>query len=65
MRAPVSNVVQNPDGKLIIEIVAAFKLEDCLIAASPHNLQAYPFSHNSAPQPWKLGLILVQDPFRQ
>ena len=34
MRAPVSTVAQNPDGKLIIEIVAAFKLEDCLIAAS-------------------------------
>lgn len=34
MRAPAASVVQNPDSKLVVEIVAAFKLEDCLIAVS-------------------------------
>ena len=48
MRAPVSNIVQNPDGKLIIEIVAAFKLEACLIAASPPSSRLYtsPFRYS-------------------
>ena len=34
MRAPAASVVQNPDSKLIVEIVAAFNLDDCLIAVS-------------------------------
>lgn len=35
MRVPASKGEQNPDNKLVIEIVAAFKLNGCLIAVSP------------------------------
>jgi hypothetical protein len=35
MRAPLPGAAQASEGKLVIEIVAAFNLEDCLIAVRP------------------------------